>query len=158
MFLVKTSLVLLSFRLHAQDIYCYRNIFLFTKNPIYVFIFFVVITILCVLCSVTTCIIIIVQILIINATCPLSLFSHDIPFLFLLNIFDLKFSYATMNRKALNIYNNNILISFLLCLCLYYLNRTYTYHSLSFIVYFTYHSIPISSCSFIPIHIHYNAS
>lgn len=158
MFLVKTSLVLLSFRLHVQDIYCYRNIFLFTKNPIYVFIFFIVITFLCVLCSVITCIIIIVQILLINATCALSLFSHDIPFLLLLNIFNLKLSYATMNRKALRIYNNNLLISFLLCLCLYYLNRTYTYHSLSFIVYFTYHSIPISSCSFIPIHIHYNAS
>lgn len=160
MFLVKTSLVLLRFRLYVHDFYCYRNIFLFTKNPSYVTIFFVLITFLCVLCSVTTFIIIIVQILLSNATCALYLYLHytSVPFLFLLKLYVQIISYATMNRNEPLIYNNNIFISFLLCWYSNYLKPTFTYHSLSSILYFTYHSIPISSCSFIPIHIQYNVS
>lgn len=156
MFLVKTSLVLLRFSLYVHDFYCYRNIFLFTKNPSYVIHFFVLITFLCVLYSVATFIIIIVKSILSNAACALCLYLHYIPFLFLLKLFVQYFSYATMNRNELWIYYNSIFISFLLCLYSNYLKPTFTYHGLSSILYFTYHSIPISSCSFIPIH--YNVS
>lgn len=158
MFLVKTSLVLLRFRLYVHDFYCYRNIFLFTKNLSYVTNFFVLITFLCVLCPVTTFIIIIVQILLSNATCAPYLYLHYIPFLFLLKLFVQKISYATLNRNELWFYNNIYLYIFHCCLNSNYLISTFTYHSLSSILYFTYHGIPISSYSFLPTHIHYNAS